>query len=334
VTLQRNAAEQSSMGRTVRTVTVAIIVCALTSLGRAQEVSSSTAMPAARRPLFRSAVELVALNVTVLDEHKRFLGGLGPQDFVVYENGIQQELAFFGLADVPVDLVLLLDLSASMGTRLDVVQEAAIGFVRRLRPGDRALLVGFATGARMLQSLSDDVGQLERAIRQTRAGGSTALYDALYAVLGELRRERQASSEIRRQVAVVLSDGVDTASLTGGEDVVAAARRSGAMIYTVALKDAWATSHDRFADRRTAEADFTLKALALDSGGLTFSVKDAKELGGIYEKVATEMAHQYVLAYVPPNAGSNVAFRSVSVRLASKVRAEVRTRRGYSIAER
>lgn len=85
----------------------------MAALGRAQEGTPSSTASASRRPAFRSAVEFVALNVTVLDEHRRFVGGLGPDDFAVSENGVKQELAFFGLADVPVDLALLLDLSAS-----------------------------------------------------------------------------------------------------------------------------------------------------------------------------------------------------------------------------
>jgi hypothetical protein len=98
------------------TIACTVALCAMAALGRAQEgTPSSTA--SASRPAFRSAVELVALNVTVLDEHRRFVSGLGPDNFAVYENGVKQELAFFGLADVPVDLALLLDLSASMDGR-------------------------------------------------------------------------------------------------------------------------------------------------------------------------------------------------------------------------
>ena len=150
------------MCRTSPTVTFMVTLCVIASLGRAQEGTSSSTGSTSRRPALRSAVELVALNVTVLDEHKRFVRDLGPEHFLVYENGIRQELAFFGLADVPVDLALLLDLSASMGTQMDVVRTAAIGFVRTLRPNDRAMLVGFA----------DHVGQLERAVQQARPGAT------------------------------------------------------------------------------------------------------------------------------------------------------------------
>lgn len=316
-----------------RTIAFAAIACVTVSLGRAQENASSNAAPASRRPLFRSAVELVALNVTVVDKDKRFVSGLGPEDFVVYEKGVQQELAFFGLSDVPVDVALLLDLSASMGPQMDVVKKAAIGFIERLRSEDRAMLVGFAGRATVLQSLTGDIGQLQRAVDQAQPGGHTALYDAMYIVLEQLRREQHASADIRRQVAVVLTDGLDTASLTSSDDVVAAARRGGVVIYTVALQP-WSPGQHWLVDRRSTEAGFTLKALAQDSGGLAFVPKTAEELAAIYDRIAVEIAHQYLLAYVPANPPSDGSFRPVSVRLALQVSGEVRTRRGYYATRR
>ena len=127
----------------------------------------------------------------------------------------------------------------------------------------------------------------------------------------------------------MLTDGADTVSLISSDEVLAAARRSGMIIYTVALKPPSALSQARFVDRRTAESEFTLKALAQDSGGLAFSPKSADELGGIYDKIAAEIAHQYVLAYEPGTRASDGALRPVSVRVPSRPRAEVRTRRGY-----
>jgi Ca-activated chloride channel family protein len=194
-----------SMSRTSRTIACSFaIACFIASLGRAQEDRSS-ANPS--RPVFRSAVELVALNVTVLDEHKRFIGDLGRSDFLLYENGVLQELSFFGLADVPVDLALLLDLSASMSNQMDLVRKAAIGLLRSLRPGDRAMVIGFSGRVHVLQALTANIGDLEHAVREAQPAGHTVLYDAVYVVLAELRRQRHASSDIRRQVAVVLTDG-------------------------------------------------------------------------------------------------------------------------------
>jgi VWFA-related protein len=313
---------------------IASVVVLLASLGRAQEPTSFV-QGLAPPPLFRSAVELVVLNVTVLDERKRFVGGLGPKDFVVYENGVrQEELAFFGLSDVPVDLVLMLDQSASMGAQMEIARKAAVGLVRTLRADDRAMLVGFGGRTNVLQPLTGDIDRLKQAVQQPQPGGPTALYDAVYIVLGELRRDRLALTSIRRQVAVVLTDGVDTASLMSGDDVLSAARRSGVVMYTVALTPPGPLGDPRRFDRSTAEAAFTLKSLAQDSGGLAFLPKKPEELEGIYAKIAAEIAHQYLLAYVPGNGPSDRTFRTVNVRVTSQVRAEVRTRRGYYMSDR
>ena len=111
----------------------------------------------------------MALNVTVLDQHKRFVGGLGPENFAAHDNGVPQELAFFAFADVQLDLALLLDLSSSMIDKMDFVREAATGFLRTLRSQDRAMAIGFTNTMRVLHPLTADIARVEvRFIRRGR----------------------------------------------------------------------------------------------------------------------------------------------------------------------
>ena len=133
-----------------------------------------------QRPTFKSGSSLVALNVTVTDSAAKYVSGLQPADFVVYEDGVKQDVQFFESASVPVDLILLIDTSSSMSDKIDVVHDAAGGFLRTLRPGDRGAVVSFADSVTVLQSLTDDRTRLDDAVRKTGARGQTALYNAVY----------------------------------------------------------------------------------------------------------------------------------------------------------
>jgi Ca-activated chloride channel family protein len=275
----------------------------------------------------------VVLNVTVLDARKRPVVGLGSEDFAVYENGVQQDVVFFGLAEVPIDLALLLDLSSSMTETITLVRKAAAGFLRTLREHDRATVIGFANRLQILQPLTDNMERLERAIQQAQPHGSTALYDAVYITLKELERERKRATDVRRQVLVVLSDGHDTVSISSAEDALAAVHRSGVTVYTVALKEPATASGSPSISQSAFESDFTLKALARDSGGRAFSVDTIAQLPGVYDAIAAEVAHQYVLGYIPRVRQADRTFQQVRVQLSSRGSVqEVRTRRGYYAA--
>ena len=114
--------------------------------------------------------------------------GLKPSDFAVYEDGVQQEIRFFEASAVPVDLIVLIDASSSMSDKMDVVHEAAIGFLKTLRDGDRGAVIAFGDSVNVLQELTSDRDALERAVVSTQARGDTALNNALYVALREFGR--------------------------------------------------------------------------------------------------------------------------------------------------
>ncbi len=112
--------------------------------------------------VFRSGANLVPLNVTVTDSNKQFVKGLSAGDFSVFEDGVPQQVQFFEASQVPVDLIILLDTSSSMTDKMDVVHEAAIGFVKTLRPGKRGAIVRFADGLPGAQPLTSNRAALKR----------------------------------------------------------------------------------------------------------------------------------------------------------------------------
>ena len=277
---------------------------------------------------FSADVEFVPLNVSVLDSRQQFIEGLGADDFSVYENGRRQDVSFFGPAALPLDVALLIDVSDSMSESLPVVRQAARGFVERLRPDDRAAIVGFARHLRVQEGLTSDRGALAAAVDRLEAYGPTAVFDALYVTSRQFERDRARSSSIRRQAIVVLSDGRDTASHVSSEDAMAAARRCGATIYTIKPQafETYNPSKDGTRDMR--EADFFLQTLARDTGGRLFTVTDASNLPDIYATVTAELRHQYTLAFKPERR-SDERPRQLVVRLLSRPGAIVRTRRSY-----
>ena len=149
---------------------------------------------AAQQPSFRSGVDLVSLNVTVADQTGRFVTDLERDAFQVFEDGVKQEVTFFNRSNLPIALSLLLDTSASMEDKLTTAQEAAVGFVRKLRPLDLAQVVDFDSRVSIAQAFTSNVADLETAIRKTSPGGSTSLHNAIYIALKELKKVQARSA--------------------------------------------------------------------------------------------------------------------------------------------
>ncbi len=271
---------------------------------------------------FRAGVELVSLNVAVMDGTK-YVTGLEQGDFEVFEDGAKQSITFFSRVQQPIALAILLDTSNSMEDKLATAQEAATGFVRRMKKDDVIEVVDFNSHVRIPQPFTSDANALERAIRQTTVNGSTALYNALYVSLKGLKDERARSSEeIRRQAIVVLSDGDDTSSVIEYEDVLELSKRSETAIYAIGLRQA-ETGRPKF-----KEAEFVLRQLSQETGGRVFFPTTVAELQKIYEQISEELASQYSIAYSSKNPMRTGVWRRIEVRV-GKPGLLARARRGY-----
>jgi Ca-activated chloride channel family protein len=275
-----------------------------------------------QRPSFRSAVDLVLLSVSVIGPNGRFIADLTANDFEIIEDGRSQELSYFAPADVPLSVALVLDTSSSMDEEMPLSKQAAKDFVAKLRPGDLAQVVGFDSKVDVLQPPTSDRTRLMAAIDQMRAGGATALYNAIYIVLREFSRSKpESADDVRRQVIVVLSDGEDTSSLVTFEDLLDLAKRSQSVIYPVGLG-----LEDVIKGRRS-EGEFSLRQLAQETGGRLFMTKTGVELPDVYTQIANELTTQYVLGYLSQG-NANGAWRRVAVRI-RRPNLQARTRAGY-----
>ena len=317
-------------GTRIRTALAAAAVVAAVSVALSgQEPVPGSAPPAAggaQQPAFRAGVDIVSLNVTVTDPQQRYITDLTSDDFQVFEDGVKQDVTLFNRTNLPIALALLVDTSASMESRLQTAQDAAIGFARKLRPQDLAEIIDFDSRVVVLQGFTNKVSEIESAIRKTSAGGSTSMYNAIYIALKDLKKSVATSTdEIRRQAIVVLSDGEDTSSLLPFEEVLDLAKRSETAIYAIGLR---APENASSSNKGFKEAEFVLRQLSQETGGRAFFPNQIGDLNTVYGQIADELSSQYTVGYTSKNPKRDGAWRRVVVRT-TRQGATPRTKLGY-----
>lgn len=286
-------------------------------------VAAAVELLSAQRPQFRSTIDIVSLNVTVVDGASHYVTELEQSDFSVFEDGVKQEIIFFTRRPQPVALSLLLDSSASMEDKLQTLQSAATNFVKRMKTSDLAQVIDFDSRVAIRQGFTADQAALEAAIQQTVSGGSTSLHNAIYVSLKELGKIRaQNEEDVRRQALIVFSDGEDTSSLVSFEEVLDLAKRSETSIYTIALRG------NDSSTRGFREAEFVMRQLAQETGGRSFFPARIEDLNGVYGQIADELASQYTVGYTSKNPRNDGAFRRIVVQVA-RPSVVARTKKGY-----
>jgi Ca-activated chloride channel homolog len=276
--------------------------------------SSVTVSAQERRPahalVFPSAVELVNVNVSVVNGRDRFVTDLSRDDFVVLEDGVKQDLAMFKQEELPISLVLLLDMSASMGPNVKAVRTAAARLVSKLRPQDEAQIVEFNDHPQVLQDFTADREALIAAINLTRAKGATALHNVLYITLKDMQRRRN-TEELRRRAIVLLSDGEDTTSMVTDDQVLETARTAEINIYSIML-----AGHGTEGDEKLEKARYLLTSLARESGAQAFFPSQIAQLPGVYDRIAQDLQSQYSIGYVPRKSELDGNWRQILVMIA------------------
>ena len=281
--------------------------------------------PPARRPsdpyMIRVSVGLVVLHATVQNHKGNLVSGLSQDDFHVYENGVLQQIKYFSHNDIPVTVGLVIDNSGSMGPKIPEVVAAALAFARSSNPQDQMFVVNFNEHVRFAlpdnTPFTDQPGQLQVALSHIKADGETALYDAIAAALEHLK-----SGNRDKKVLIVISDGGDDASKKKLKQVLAMARQSDAIIYTLGLFD----------EDDPDKNPHVLKLLARETGGEAFLPKSITEVVPICEQIARDIRNQYTIAYIPTDRKQDGTYRAIQVKAEAPHRGRlfVRTRAGYT----
>jgi VWFA-related protein len=288
---------------------------------------------ASSQQTFRVSVDAVRVDVLVTDGN-RPVGGLTATDFELRDSGVLQHLESVSFEDVPLSVMLALDVSSSVrGQPLDNLKGAGSAVAGLLRPGDRAALLTFSEEIDLSSDWSADHQPLAQAIERTRASGSTALHDAAYAAL--TLKDPQSG----RLLVLLFSDGDDTESWLSGRTVIDFARRSDAVVYSVGLRHAPVRKLGYLVDFRSGPqpdvprvvpSELTrsfLTALAEETGGKYIDAERSDRLRETFAQIVTEFRSRYLLTYIPAGVEAG-GWHPIDVKLKNK-KGNITARRGY-----
>jgi Ca-activated chloride channel homolog len=279
-------------------------------------VASAASAPPVTGELFRASARLVQVPATVVDDRGRYISDLAQNDFTVVEEGKPQPLAAFESQNASVSCVLLLDTTVSMVPALPALKNAALQLIDKLRPADSVAVYSFSDSVTALETDTNDLNAARRAVLRAQPSGETALYDAL------VRTIRDASARTGKKVIVVFTDGDDNKSGLGVEAAIRRAKAAGIPIYTIA-EGAAINNNKLLRD---------LSTISKATGGLPFHIREAKDIGEVFDRVADDVSHGYLLAFQPGAAAEAGAYRRIEVVVKSSKNCKVRAREGY-IAE-
>jgi len=281
--------------------------------------------------------QLVVLNASVTDRDGRAVSGLRQEDFKIYEDEVLQETFSFSPEKSPFNLVLLIDLSASVTAGLDLIKEAALHFLDVIGPNDKVAIITFASDINVVSHLSNDRQNLQKDILMLRPPGiSTEFYDAVgYTVAEEL-----ADVKGQRNAIVIISDGQDDSmstlyhpradSLLTFKQLLDGVIESDIMIYSIRI-GCGCKYEAELASKERETAGEQMKELATATGGRYFNADRIQDIKGVYEQVASELQSVYTLTYSPRYQSFDGRFRKIRVVVDNESSKDsvVHTRRGY-----
>lgn len=266
----------------------------------------------------RVEVEAVNVLVSVLDKQGGFVTDLTPDRFIVLEDKVPQEITNFAKeASLPLTMAMLIDTSGSVRLTLDFEKRAASSFFHDvMRPNDQAMLVEFDTGTTLLHDFTDRPAVLVDQLRGLRAGGGTALYDALFRVSTE-----KLVTPTERRVVVIVSDGDDLHSKHSPEEAAAAVLRSEVTVYAIGTTK-FGTSRDQGGEKK-------LRTLAELTGGRLFLPSSEEQFDVAFSQINQELRSQYSLSYVSTNKARDGKFRRLDVKITDDKGMKIRYKQGY-----
>lgn len=288
-------------------------------------------LPQAAQPL-RVQTNLVNVFVTVRDHHNEITTDLTKSDFKVFEDGVEQKVAYFDKEmNLPLTLAILMDTSGSMGNILIAEQDAASRFVREvIHKRDEALVMSFDLDVNLLADFTEDPNVLEDAIRHTRINAAgppitpgtvpqngvigTDLYDAIYLACND-----ELSGQSGRKAIIVLTDAEDNGSKENLEDAIAAAQKADAVIHVILITDPSVA---------TGVGPGVAHAMAEQTGGRVIRVHNDSSLEKAFDEISEELRSQYVLGYYSANTRRDGTYRKIKVEV-DRPGAKTLARKGY-----
>jgi len=287
-------------------------------------------------------VNLVDVLFTVLNRRNKLVPDLEKADFKILDDKAPQEIRYFSKqTDLPLRIGMLLDTSNSIRDRIKFEQDASVNFLFSVlrRNKDEAFVMTFDDEPQIIQPFSGDTGALRDRIMRTRAGGGTAIYDAIYdACVNQLShppRPPGDQPDVVRRVMILISDGDDNLSTHTRTEAIEMAQRTSVVIYTISTSTQWVslsgTDAKKDPDRKfmKTDGDKILDELANETGGRAFFPYHVDDLDQSFQDIGDELRNQYSIAYLPTNSLLNGKYHRIYIEVPEHKGYQVRARRGY-----
>ncbi len=340
--------------RTTSLALLLIVLCGATPFsGQQSQNPAPPAPPPAATPEAQQApqksqttipvsVNLVDVLLTVLDRRNKLVPDLEKQDFKVLDDNVPQDIRYFSKqSDLPLRIGMLMDTSNSIRDRLKFEQDAANNFLFSVlrRNKDQAFVMTFDDEPQLLTGFTGDTGSLRDHILRTRAGGGTAVYDAIYTAcntqLNHPPRPPGDQPDVVRRVMILISDGEDNLSTHTRAEAIEMAQRTSVVIYTISTSTQWITlddpSKEKSGNRKyhLTEGDKILQDLADETGGRAFYPYHVDDLDQSFQDIGEELRNQYSIAYNPANHALDGRYHNIKIDVPDHKGYQVRARRGY-----
>jgi len=295
-----------------------------------------------KAPTIPIVVNLVDVLFTVLDRRNKLISGLEQADFKIFDDGQAQDIRYFSKqSDLPLRIGMLLDTSNSIRDRIKFEQDAANNFLFSVlrRNRDEAFLMTFDDEPQVIQGFTGDTGKLRDQIMRTRAGGGTAVFDAIYEAcdkeLSHPPRPPGDQPDVVRRVMILISDGEDNLSTHTRSEAIEMAQRTSVVIYTISTSTQWVTlddpSKEKSGNRKyhLTEGDKVLQDLADETGGRSFYPYHVDDLDQSFQDIGEELRNQYSIAYNPTTHQLDGRYHKIKIEVVDRKGYQVRARRGY-----
>src|SRR5271167_3043294 len=287
-------------------------------------------------------VNLVDVLFTVLNRRNKLVPDLQKEDFQIFDEKFPQDIRYFSKqSDLPLRIGMLVDTSNSIRDRIKFEQDASINFLFSvLRRGrDEAFVMTFDDEPQVVQAFTSDAGLLRDQIMQTRAGGGTAIYDAIYqACQNELShppRPPGDQPDVVRRVMILISDGDDNLSTHTRSEAIEMAQITDVVIYAISTNTQWISTTQKDADTggslkyHLTDGDKILQDLADETGGRAFFPYHVDDLDQSFQDIGDELRNQYSIAYLPTNGVLDGRYHKIRIDVPEHKGYQVRARQGY-----
>lgn len=252
----------------------------------------------------RVDTQVVLIPVTVKDPLNRSVTGLESEHFRIVESDQEQNITYFASEDAPLSVGLVFDASGSMNNKLQKSREAAAQFFKTAGSDDEFFLIQFNDRPILAQAFTNEPGEIQNRLTFSQAKGRTALLDAIYMALNEMKKAKNP-----RKALLVISDGADNSSRYTTSEIRNLVREADVQIYTIGIFDSYSSTPEEM------RGPGLLREISDQTGGRPFIITSVNELPDVSAKIGIELRNQYVLGYTPSNTMRDGKYRKVKVEL-------------------